>query len=64
MEITNQKSILAVVTTSKENVAGGGCPIFIAADGEDIQRIIYLLENILDGMAHEVDEQTYVVVRH
>jgi hypothetical protein len=64
MEIVTQKTILAVVTTSREHVSGGGCPVFIAADAKDIQRKIFLLENILDGMAHEIDAHTYVVVRH
>lgn len=58
-----KKSILAIVTTSSEFVAGGA-PIFIAKDAEEIQRKIFLLENILDAIAHELDESTYVVVRH
>lgn len=57
------KSILAIVSTSKELV-GGGAPIFIVKDAEELQRKIFLLENILDAMAHELDDSTYVMVRH
>lgn len=58
-----KKSILAIVTTSSELV-GGGAPIFIVKDEEEIQQKIFLLENILNAMAHELDKSTYVMVRH
>lgn len=63
MKIKLEKSILAVITTSSEKVTGG-VPIFIVKDEQEIQEKAFLLENILDGMVHELDSSTYVVVRH
>lgn len=62
-ETLQKKSILAIITTSRDRV-GGGAPIFIVDNAEEIQRIAFLLENIMDAMAHELDSDTYVVVRH
>ncbi|WP_034682018.1 capping complex subunit for YIEGIA [Caldalkalibacillus mannanilyticus] len=63
MKIKEEKSILAIITTSAEKVAGGA-PIFVCQSVDEIQEKAFLLENILDGMAHEVDPSLYVVVRH
>jgi hypothetical protein len=63
VKIKLEKSILAIITTSSENVTGGA-PIFIVKDPEEIQAKAFLLENILDGMAHEIDSSLFVVVRH
>lgn len=64
MEQMPTKTILAVVTTQPNKVAGGGTPLFVVEDRDAIQRRIFLLENILDAMAHELDEDTYILVRH
>jgi len=63
MKIKEEKSILAIITTSADKV-GGGAPIFVVQSPEEIQEKAFLLENILDGMAHELDPHLYVVVRH
>ncbi len=55
--------ILAVITLSKENVAGGA-PIFIEPDKEKMQKTAFTLEKILDAMVHEVREDTLIIVRH
>ncbi|GAA0369621.1 capping complex subunit for YIEGIA [Bacillus horti] len=59
-----KKSILAIVTTSEQNIKGGGAPVFIVKDHDEIQHKIFLLENILDAMGHELDEQTFILVKH
>jgi hypothetical protein len=58
-----EKYILAMITTTPEKVAGSP-PIFIVKDAEEIQQKAQILEAILDGIAHEIDESTYVVVKH
>jgi hypothetical protein len=55
--------ILAVITLSKENIAGGA-PIFIEPNKEKMQQTAFTLEKILDAMVHEVSEDTLIVVRH
>ncbi|MDF2681388.1 MAG: hypothetical protein K0R47_2578 [Brevibacillus sp.] len=55
--------ILAVITLSKEKIAGGA-PIFIEANKEKMQQVAFTLEKILDAMVHEVSEDTLIIVRH
>jgi len=57
------KKILAVITTKKEQVAGGA-PIFIMDTMEEVQKTAFTLEKILDGMVHQVTEQSVIIVRH
>jgi len=59
----NDVKIVAIVTTQKERVAGGA-PIFVAGDQEELQQTAFLLEKVLDAMAHQLNEQTLIIVRH
>lgn len=55
-------SILAIVTTAKENVSGGGAPIFIAHSKEELQKFGVILSKVLDSSAHELNPDTIVIV--
>lgn len=55
--------ILAVITLSKENIAGGA-PIFVEPTKEKLQQTALTLEKILDAMVHELSEETLIIVRH
>ncbi|MGD8189182.1 capping complex subunit for YIEGIA [Brevibacillus ginsengisoli] len=57
------KGILAVITTKKEQI-GGGAPIFVMENHEELQKTAFTLEKILDGMIHYVTEETLIIVRH
>lgn len=57
------KSILAVITTKREQI-GGGAPIFIMNTPEEAQRTAFTLEKILDAMVHKVTDDTLIIVRH
>lgn len=59
-----KKSILAIVTMSQERVLGGGAPTFIVQTEEEIQQKVFLLENILDAIGHELDPETFILVKH
>lgn len=59
--MTNQ--ILAVITTDKQNIAGGA-PIFVVPDQTQLQQTAFTLEKILDAMVHEVNQETLIIVRH
>lgn len=59
--VTNM--ILAVVTTFPEKV-GGSTPIFYAQDEKELQETAFTLQNILDGMVHEIKPGIVIVVRH
>lgn len=56
-------TILAVITTQKEKIAGGA-PIFFVDSNDELQHVAFTLEKILDGMVHEVEPSTLIIVRH
>ncbi|TCS93413.1 capping complex subunit for YIEGIA [Hazenella coriacea] len=60
---TIQKAIMAIITMNPTQIKGG-VPVFIADNQEEFQHKAFVLEKILDGMAHEVDPQTMIIVRH
>ena len=64
MGTTIEKIILAIITTNKELVLGGGAPVFMAENQEQMQRTAFLLEKILDGMAHDLENEAMIIVRH
>jgi hypothetical protein len=55
--------ILAVVTTTPHKV-GGGSPIFYANDEEELQKLSFTLEKIMDAMAHQLCTGTMIIVKH
>lgn len=58
-----EKYILAVITTNKNKVpAGHG--VFFCDSKEEMETITANLEAILDGIAHSLTEDLYVVVKH
>ncbi|CEI83761.1 hypothetical protein J18TS1_02890 [Oceanobacillus oncorhynchi subsp. incaldanensis] len=58
-----EKAILAVITTKEEQV-GGGAPIFICASNEELQLFSTNLEAIMDGIAHRLSDEVYIIVKH
>ncbi|BCB04544.1 capping complex subunit for YIEGIA [Bacillus sp. KH172YL63] len=63
MSTTIQKFILATVTTTKEKVLGGTSVYYCQTD-EECQKICANLEAILDGIAHEIDDGLFIIVKH
>lgn len=55
--------ILAVITMDANKIAGGA-PIFIVGGKEELNRIAFRLEKIMDAMAHELKEDTMIIVKH
>jgi len=64
MSITLEKYILAIVTINKDQLISGGAPVFLAKNQEEQQRTAFLLEKILDGIAHDLENGTMIIVRH
>ncbi|TYS68383.1 hypothetical protein FZC76_11675 [Sutcliffiella horikoshii] len=58
-----EKYILAVITTNTTKVAGGA-PIFTCETKEEMEFIAANLEAILDGIAHGLGNDLYVIVKH
>ncbi|QHW30203.1 hypothetical protein GZH47_04660 [Paenibacillus rhizovicinus] len=55
--------IVAIVTDSHDHVAGGA-PIFVESDKEKRESTAFLLEKILDAIAHDLKNGNYILVDH
>ncbi|HJF34282.1 MAG TPA: hypothetical protein K8V56_21165 [Sporosarcina psychrophila] len=59
----NQHSeIVAVITMKPETIQAGGATVFIADNKKHLQKISMTLEKIMDASAHEIDEDTMIIV--
>jgi hypothetical protein len=63
MGVSIEKSILAIITLHKDKIAGGS-PIFFVESEEELQNTSFVLEKILDGIAHQIGEGTMIIVKH
>lgn len=55
--------ILAVITSDRQAV-GGGAPIFYGESHQEVQKLAFTLEKIMDGVAHELRPDTLIIVKH
>ena len=55
--------ILAVITTTSAKFAGGA-PLFVCESTEELEFVANNLEAILDGIAHRLQENVYIIVKH
>ncbi len=58
-----EKYILAVITTNKNKVPAG-TGVFYCDSKQEMETITANLEAILDGIAHGLSEELYVIVKH
>ncbi|MCA1030531.1 hypothetical protein LCL95_05685 [Bacillus timonensis] len=58
-----EKYILAVVTTNSNKVTGGTA-VFTCESKEEMEHVAANLEAILDGIAHGLSDELYVIVKH
>lgn len=42
----------------------GGAPIFLAKNEEELEALAFLLEKIMDAMAHDLKNGTKIIVKH
>jgi hypothetical protein len=56
--------ILAIVTLDMNKVQSGGCPVFLAANQEEMEKISLLLARILGGIVHDLENGVYFICRH
>ncbi|WP_258729422.1 capping complex subunit for YIEGIA [Bacillus atrophaeus] len=55
--------VLAVITTNR-NRAIGGTTIFFCEDQKEMEFYATNLEAILDGIAHRIGDDLYLIVKH
>lgn len=58
-----EKFILAVVTTNPARVPNGAT-VFVCDDKTQMEEYASHLEAILDGIAHSLTEEVYIIVKH
>ncbi|HHY73154.1 MAG TPA: hypothetical protein GX497_07995 [Bacillus bacterium] len=58
-----EKLILAIITTNPKKVAGGTA-VFFCETTEEMETIAATLEAILDGVAHRLSDDLYIIVKH
>ena len=55
--------LLAIITMNINKVKGGGVPVFIAEDEEEIQRLATLTSRIFKAMVHDLENGIYLLYR-
>jgi hypothetical protein len=58
-----EKYILAVVTTNPDRVPSGAT-VFVCDDKAQMDEYAAHLEAILDGIAHSLADEVYIIVKH
>ncbi|HEO8422293.1 capping complex subunit for YIEGIA [Niallia sp. FSL W8-0635] len=58
-----EKYILASITTDPKKVAPG-CGVFYCENTTEMEKVATNLEAILDGIAHKIGEEVYIIVKH
>ncbi|MEH7380804.1 hypothetical protein V7138_10020 [Bacillus sp. JJ1533] len=60
-----EKFILAAITMDSSKVKiSGGTPVFTCSTKEEMESVAASLEAIIDGIAHEISENLYIIVKH
>ncbi|WP_028610513.1 capping complex subunit for YIEGIA [Paenibacillus harenae] len=54
--------IVAVVSLHADKTGGGGAPLFIASNEQELEETAFLLEKILDASAHNLKNGTIILV--
>ncbi|PLR99757.1 capping complex subunit for YIEGIA [Bacillus sp. T33-2] len=61
--MTLEKFILAAITTNPKKVPAGTA-VFYCDSKKEMEQIAASLEAILDGIAHSLTEELFVIVKH
>lgn len=57
--------IIAVVTANKDSVSPGSmAPVFYAKDEQHLKDLSLKISKTVRGMIHEVDKDTYIIIKH
>lgn len=64
MEIQINEVILAIITLEQKLISGGGCPVFLAVDENELHKISLYLAKILGGVVHDLENGVLLVCKH
>lgn len=63
MDVNLIGNVIAAVTVRPERVSGG-IPVFHARDEKEMERLSVHIAKITLGMVHDLENGTYIIVRH
>lgn len=64
MDTGLKEYILAIVTTDMDKVRAGGCPVIMAEDQQEQEKISLFLARILGGVVHDLENGVYFICKH
>lgn len=64
MEISIKDYILAIITQDPSLVQGCGCPVFVARESQELQRLTLMLARILGGNIHDLENGVFIICKH
>jgi len=64
VDISINNYLLGIVTINEDKVICGGCPVFKAADKEEMEQTSLLLARITGGTVHDLENGVYIIVKH
>lgn len=64
MDIGIKDQIIAIVTTDRSRIATTTVPVFYAHSDEEKEKIALLVSKITMSMVHDLENGSYVIVKH
>ena len=64
MDYGIKDSIIAIITTDRSMISTTTVPVFYANTKEDKERVALLVSKITTGMVHDLENGSYVIVKH
>jgi len=62
--VSQGESRIVAVVTLRQDLGAGGVPVFPVSSDEERERVARLLAKILQGTIHDLEDGSYVIVRH
>lgn len=60
----NDAILAIVVKEDKESKVGGGAPIFVAEDDEELEQMSMLISRLTMSMVHEISDGVRILIKH
>ena len=64
LDVGIKETIIAIITTNKNKIAGGSCPVFYAESEDEKNKTALLISKITMGMVHDLENGCVIIVRH
>lgn len=64
VRINLTQAIIAIVTANSGTVVSSGAPVFVVSSRQEAEEKAVAIARILDGMVHDIGDDTFIIVRH